>query len=483
MNAGYVRQIRVIDRDPAQPMPRPEALLAAFADDPRATFMRVCTHEQPARPILDVLGVDLFEAIRLDGRTNPFHSIRDKLKSRATPKDPTLPLFQGGAIGIFDYECVRYVEPVLAKVGNMSHPGIDAAVSFHRAYVLVDHTTQRILVVSGYFPNEESVAEGEKQAAKTLAYVTERVEHLLKQPEHTAAKTDDSAVVPLTDFKANLGRDAYVEGVQLLKEHIRAGDIFQAVLSDRFELDVACDPGALFTTLLRVAHAPYQFYFPTNEGVLVGSSPEMLVRVSNGTLETHPIAGTRPRGATPEEDAKLKRQLLRSTKENAEHIMLVDLARNDLGRVSTPGTVDVKEFRTLKIFPELYHLVSIVTGELAKGQHAIDALAACFPAGTLSGAPKVRAMHLLAEIEQHRRGVYGGAVILAGYDGDMESCISIRCARVEPKKVILQAGAGVVADSSPDKEYREVEHKTRGLRRAIASVLAAKQQPLKRTRA
>lgn len=473
MSAGFVHQSRVIERDPSQPLPRPEALLAAFADDPRATFMRVCTHEQPARPILDVLGVDLYEAIRLDGRTNPFNSIRDKLKSRATARDASLPMFQGGAIGIFDYECVRYVEPVLAKVGNMSHPGIDAAVSFHRTYVLVDHIGQRVLVLSGYFPKEESVVDGEKAVAASMANTIERVTKLLAQSETPVVKADDSQVVPLTDFRANLGREKYIAGVKKLKEHIRAGDIFQAVLSDRFELDIACDPYQLFQSLLRVASSPYQFYFPTNEGVLVGSSPEMLVRVEGRTLETHPIAGTRPRGANPAEDQKLKRQLLRSTKENAEHIMLVDLARNDLGRVSTPGTVDVREFRSLKIFPELYHLVSVVTGQLAPEKHAMDALAACFPAGTLSGAPKVRAMHLLAELEQHRRGVYGGAVILAGYDGDMESCISIRCARVEPKKVILQAGAGVVADSSPEKEYREVEHKTRGLRRAIASAVSA----------
>jgi anthranilate synthase component 1 len=349
----------------------------------------------------------------------------------------------------------------------MAHAGVDGDVTFHRAYVIIDHRAQRGFVIAGYFPQEESVQDGERAAKSALDTVFAKV---LSAQARPALKATEVTPLPMDAFAADLGYERFVAGVKILKEHIRAGDIFQAVLSDRFTLRTECQPLALFASLLAGSPSPYQFYVPTAEGMLVGSSPEMLVRAEDGELETHPIAGTRPRGTGAADAKRMKRQLSRSAKENAEHIMLVDLARNDLGRVSLPGSVTVRDFRDLKVYPELFHLVSVVVSELDPSKHAMDALAACFPAGTLTGAPKVRAMQLLAELEQTRRGVYGGIVAMAGYHGDLESCIAIRCARVTKDAVVLQAGAGIVADSSPDKEYLEVEHKTRALRRALARV-------------
>ncbi len=457
----------------------PETLIAAFADDPDAAFIRLASHDETSAPMLDVLGVMAYERCRLSGGENPFSAVRDRLVKRATTLTPGLPVFQGGAMGTFAYESVRHVEPSLAHVGTMAHAGVDADVTFHRAYVIIDHRAQRGFVIAGYFPHEESQESGERIAKAALDAVFAKVLSAQARPARTAAEVTP---IPLDAFHADLGLERFVARVKTLKEHIRAGDIFQAVLADRFTLALDCDPLAFFGTLIAGSASPYQFCLPTAEGMLVGSSPEMLVRAQDGELETHPIAGTRPRSADLEDAKRMKRQLSRSAKENAEHVMLVDLARNDLGRVSLPGSVTVKDFRDLKVYPELFHLVSVVVSELDPSRHALDALAACFPAGTLSGAPKVRAMKLLADLEQTRRGVYGGVVAMAGYHGDLESCIAIRCARVATGEVVLQAGAGIVADSNPEKEYREVEHKTRALRRALARLASRPQSPVSASR-
>lgn len=464
MKPGFVRMVREL---PFYGM-SPETLIAAFEDDADASFMRLASHDESSAPMLDVLGVMAYERCRFDGGENPFTAVRERVVRRQAPLQEGLPAFQGGAIGSFSYESVRHVEPSLKTAGTMAHAGVDADVIFHRAYVVIDHRAQRAFVMAGYFPHEESVQDGERLAKAALDTVFAKV---LSAQARPASKATDVTPLPMDAFTADLGYDRFVAGVRVLKEHIRAGDIFQAVLADRFTLRAACAPLALFSSLLAGSPSPYQFYVPTAEGMLVGSSPEMLVRAEAGELETHPIAGTRPRGAGAADAKRMKRQLSRSAKENAEHIMLVDLARNDLGRVSVPGSVTVRDFRDLKVYPELFHLVSVVISELDPERHALDALAACFPAGTLTGAPKVRAMKLLAELERTRRGVYGGVVVMAGYHGDLESCIAIRCARVTDSEVVLQAGAGIVADSSPDKEYLEVEHKTRALRRALARVV------------
>jgi anthranilate synthase component 1 len=258
-----------------------------------------------------------------------------------------------------------------------------------------------------------------------------------------------------------------MRGVRQLKENIRAGDIFQAVLSDKLSVPFGGDPLELFEELTRLSPAPYRFYFDSGEGVYLGASPELLLKARAGVLETHPIAGTRPRGRTPAEERRLESQLLRSEKERAEHLMLVDLARNDVGRVSEPGSVRVEEYMQIHKYSGVMHLVSRVTGKLLKGAGSIEALASCFPAGTLSGAPKIRAMQLLSELEPEPRGFYGGAVVAASFTGDLDSCISIRCIEVRGGRAIVQAGAGIVADSQPAREYDEITHKSRIARTAL----------------
>jgi len=282
------------------------------------------------------------------------------------------------------------------------------------------------------------------------------------------APLDDCPEVKIEEMKSLLGKEQYLVGVRKLKEHIGCGDIFQAVLSDRFTATFDGDPGDLFNVLSRLSPSPYQFYFPLNKKTFLGASPEMLLRIHGDTLETHPIAGTRRRGKTSEEDLSLELELMDDMKEKAEHIMLVDLARNDIGRVSKSGTVRVDSFMKTRRFSSVMHLVSRVLGDKKEGISSIEALAACFPAGTLSGAPKIRAMQLISELEPEPRNVYGGAMVAASFTGDLDSCIAIRSLEVGNGQVTLQVGAGIVADSIPEIEYEEVQHKSQMVRKALA---------------
>ena len=269
---------------------------------------------------------------------------------------------------------------------------------------------------------------------------------------------------------AGLGRSGFERGVRALKERIRAGDIFQGVLSDRFEAPCAAGPWRLFSALRRSSPAsPYLFLYKDGERAFLGASPERLVQVKDGLARNYPIAGTRPRGETPALDKKFERQLLQSPKERAEHLMLVDLARNDLGRVCRPGSVKVTQLMRLRRFSHVMHLVSEVEGRLERGKSPWDALAASFPAGTVSGAPKVRAMELLAGLEPKPRGFYAGAFFQRDLTGNVDSCIAIRSLELYKGRARLQAGAGIVADSRPAAEYQEVLNKLAGLRRALAS--------------
>ncbi|MBX6378353.1 MAG: anthranilate synthase component I family protein, partial [Clostridia bacterium] len=272
---------------------------------------------------------------------------------------------------------------------------------------------------------------------------------------------------------ANIRREAFCAAVEQAREYIRAGDIFQVVLSQRLERPMAVDPFQVYRVLRHLNPSPYLFYL-SFQGVpgcgdlrLVGSSPEMLVRVRGGVVETRPIAGTRPRGRTPEEDARLESELLRDEKERAEHMMLVDLGRNDVGRVAAPGSVQVSELLTVERYSHVMHLVSGVRGRLAPGRDAFDALAACFPAGTVSGAPKVRAMEIIDALEPTARGPYAGAVGYADLAGNLDTCIAIRTLVAVGGRAFVQAGAGIVADSAPEREYEESWNKARALLRAI----------------
>lgn len=262
-------------------------------------------------------------------------------------------------------------------------------------------------------------------------------------------------------------REGFLDGVRRLKEHITAGDIFQGVLSQRFVRPLKGSPFSVYRALRRINPSPYLFYLADPETTLAGSSPEMLVRCVDGALETHPIAGTRRRGADQVEDRRLAEELLTDPKERAEHVMLVDLGRNDLGRVSTSGSVEVASFAEVEHFSHVMHLVSKVRGRLADGFDALDALAAAFPAGTVTGAPKVRAMELLDELEPIRRGAYAGAVAYLDFAGNLDSCIAIRTLVARRGQAEVQAGAGIVADSEPESEYNETQAKAEAVMQAV----------------
>jgi len=255
--------------------------------------------------------------------------------------------------------------------------------------------------------------------------------------------------------------------VKTAKEYIAAGDIYQVVLSQRFEAEISTDPFTVYRALRHVNPSPYMYFLRIGKVSVVGSSPEMLVRVEGGMAQTHPIAGTRPRGRTEEEDVRLGEELKRNEKERSEHVMLVDLGRNDIGRVSEFGTVRVSKFMGLERYSHVMHLVSIVEGKLADDRDRLDALVACFPAGTVSGAPKVRAMEIIAELEPCRRGIYAGAVGYLDFAGNLDFCITIRTLVIAGQRAMVQAGAGIVADSNPSAEYQETQDKARALVRAL----------------
>jgi anthranilate synthase component 1 len=269
-------------------------------------------------------------------------------------------------------------------------------------------------------------------------------------------------------IRSNMERETYEAGVRSIKERIAAGDIYQAVLSQRFEADVTADPFTVYRALRHVNPSPYMYFIRMGGLAIVGSSPEMLVRVEGRRVETHPIAGTRPRGQSDGEDLRLAEELKRNEKERAEHVMLVDLGRNDLGRVCEYGTVKVPQYMSLERYSHVMHLVSTVDGRLADGCDHLDALVACFPAGTVSGAPKIRAMQILSELEPTRRDLYAGAVGYIDFAGNLDFCIAIRTITIRDGKARVQAGAGIVADSNPAAEYEETRDKARALLTALA---------------
>jgi anthranilate synthase component 1 len=269
------------------------------------------------------------------------------------------------------------------------------------------------------------------------------------------------------ELRSNLSRDVYESGVRTIKEHIAAGDIYQAVLSHRFEADVQADPLTIYRALRHVNPSPYMYFIRMGKSAIVGSSPEMLVRVEGRNAVMHPIAGTRPRGRTEEEDLRLADELKRSEKERAEHVMLVDLGRNDLGRVCEFGSVRVPQYMGLERFSHVMHLVSTVEGRLADDRDHFDALVSTFPAGTVSGAPKIRAMQILAELEPTRRDLYAGAVGYIDFAGNLDFCIAIRTIALNDGVARVQVGAGIVADSNPAAEYEETRDKARALLQAI----------------
>ncbi len=371
--------------------------------------------------------------------------------------------FIGGFVGYFGFDTIRLVERLpCALPGDPRLPL--ALLARFDAVAVFDHAHQRVLTVANEIEGEVDAAEAERSLARMAEVLTSAgAPGAVPIPAARSAPLE-----PPPTAEPSLSDEAFRAAVRRAKEHITAGDIFQVVLARRFLIRRRVEPLALYRALRVINPSPYMVLLETPDVALAGASPEMLVRKTGRTVETRPIAGTRPRGADPEGDRRLARDLLADPKERAEHVMLVDLGRNDLGRVAEPGSVEVASFMEIERYSHVMHIVSSVEGRLAEGKSALDALLACFPAGTLSGAPKIRAMEIIDELEPEPRGPYGGAVGYFSYSGDLDTCITIRTLVVEGEETSVTAGAGIVADSDPDAERRETENKAAGMLAAVA---------------
>ncbi len=397
---------------------------------------------------------------------NPFRGLAEIVGKKSVAPLPNLPVFVGGAVGYFSYDAVRYLERLPdAPPDDLGVPEAYFAVT--DTLVVFDHLRHKVLVVSLVDAARLRNVEGEGFAAayRRAADDIRRVSERLSAPLVRRALPSGSGRF---EISSNFTRTAYEEAVERAKEYIRAGDAFQIVPSQRFSAEIGdLDPLLLYRGLRTVNPSPYMTYLKLGDLALVGASPEPLVRVEGRRVMTRPIAGTRRRGATPEEDVALAEELLADEKERAEHVMLVDLGRNDLGRVSEIGSVEVVRFMEVERYSHVMHIVSTVEGDLREDLTALDALAAAFPAGTVSGAPKVRAMEIIDELEPTRRGPYAGAIGYYGVDGRLDTCITLRTALLKDGVASFQAGGGVVADSVPSLEYEETRNKARAMARAL----------------
>jgi len=387
-------------------------------------------------------------------------TLRELMNSFQSPFVPGLPRFTGGAVGYFGYETAAWFEPTAARVGAGPSIGDDAGFMVFDTVLAFDHVQHRILLISNarISPDEDLRSLYQFACAK-IEFLQSELERALSLKRPAGGEN-----VTLTP---NMSQDAYESIVKRAKEYIAAGDIYQVVLSRRFEAEVSVDAFTVYRALRHVNPSPYMFFIRMGERSIVGASPEMLVRVEGRHAVTHPIAGTRRRGATDEEDQRLAEELKRNEKERAEHVMLVDLGRNDIGRVCDYGTVRVPTFMALEKYSHVMHMVSVVEGQLAEGRDRLDALVSCFPAGTVSGAPKVRAMQIINELEPSGRGLYAGAVGYLDFAGNLDFCIAIRSILLEHGKVYIQSGGGIVADSNPTAEFEETRDKARAMIRAL----------------
>lgn len=389
----------------------------------------------------------------------PFTAMRSLLcEYGLPPHTEAMPRFCGGAVGYFGYDNVGLIEPVgEPPKDDLDLP--DTYLQFMENIVIFDHFSHEIhLMVNRPIPDDEEPHMVEQAASESLQKMMAKLSAPLPKTEEAMTENTVTSMP-----QGNLSKSDFIQRVKKAKEYILAGDIFQVVLSQRFAVAVEEEPFAIYRRLRSLNPSPYMFFLRFEDVTLVGASPEMLVRVEGKTVTTRPIAGTRRRGNSEEEDRALESELVIDTKEMAEHVMLVDLGRNDIGRVACYGTVEVKEYAKVERFSHVMHLVSEVTGELAQGQGAIEALEACFPAGTLTGAPKVRAMQIINELETVKRGPYGGAVGYIDFTGNMDTCITIRTMVIKDRTAYIQTGAGIVADSVPETEYQETIHKAQAM--------------------
>ena len=390
---------------------------------------------------------------------DPLEVVGNLLLANRSPQIDGAPKFTGGFLGYFSYDTVRYIEPTLTHTPPDDLKMPDILLFKCKEIVAFDHLTHKLSVtvnVSTQGDFEANYALGVGKAEKILGEIT-RFNYVYKE--------DLESTEPV--IRSNISKERYLENVEEAKRLIREGDIFQVVLSNRFEVENAPDAFNIYRMLRSTNPSPYMYFLKTKDFAIAGASPEMLVNVENGRITTKPIAGTIPRGKDAGGDKVNEARLLADEKERAEHTMLVDLGRNDIGKVSVFGTVEVPQFMTIEKYSQLFHLTSQVEGELRKDKSLIDALKAVLPAGTLSGAPKVRAMEIIDRLETTKRNLYGGTIGYISFAGVMDTCIAIRTVLVQGGKAYIQAGAGIVHDSIPEKEYQECETKAKALIRAI----------------
>ncbi len=430
-----------------------------------------------------ILGVDPATVLRSKGKNieifedkvlrllegDPLNELKRLMSRYRTAPVEGAPRFCGGAIGYIGYDVVRHIER-LPDTSPQELDVYDLFFIFTDTFIVFDNVEHRIKVISNAFIDEGTDVERE------YAKATGKIDALIRTLRVVAPQA--GAPVPIkVEFankkaeiehkKSNFTRAGFCKAVDRAKEYIAAGDIIQTVLSQRFSTRLDVDPFDIYRALRVINPSPYLFFLRLDGLTIVGSSPELLVRVEGAQVNVKPLAGTRKRGAGPDEDMELEQELLRDPKERAEHIMLVDLGRNDLGRICAAGTVEVDELMSVERYSHVMHIVSNVKGTLTQGNGPFEALRACFPAGTLTGAPKIRAMEIIEELEPSKRGVYGGAVGYFSYSGNMDMCIAIRTMVIKDNRIHVQAGAGIVADSVPEKEYEETQNKAMGVFKAI----------------
>ncbi|KRA76618.1 anthranilate synthase [Lysobacter sp. Root667] len=426
----------------------------------------------PAKRVYAFAGHTLFvtelgELIETHTVEDPFAEVERLRAAHSVPRIEGLPGYTGGLVGWFGFECIQYIEPRLAgpqadgssKPDELGTP--DILLMQSEEVAVFDNLKGRLYLIVHADPSEP---QAYARANRRLDQLTHRLRHAgAGYPE-----TLDSVGLEEDDFVSGFTREGFIAAVEKSKELIRAGDIFQVVLSQRLSVPFKARPVDVYRALRALNPSPYMYFLDVGETQVVGSSPEILVRLQDGEITVRPIAGTRPRGKTVEEDNALEAELLADPKERAEHLMLIDLGRNDVGRVAEPGTVQVGEQFVIERYSHVMHIVSEVTGRLKPGLSYAEVLRATFPAGTVSGAPKIRALEVIRELEPIKRNVYSGAVGYIGWHGDADTAIAIRTAVIQDGRLTIQAGAGIVYDSDPQKEWEETMNKGRALFRAVA---------------
>lgn len=388
---------------------------------------------------------------------HPGAFIREILKQYRSPRLEGLPPFTGGLVGYFSYDYIKYSEPTLKLSAKDSEGFRDVDLMLFDKVIAFDNLRQKIILIVN--AKTEDLHTAYPRAIRELNEMAALV--------RSGEKAEIQPLKITSDYRYLFSKEEYCQMVNRAKDHIREGDIFQVVLSNRIEADIEGSLFDLYRVLRTTNPSPYMFYFSSDDIEIAGASPETLVKLEDGRLYTYPLAGTRPRGRTAEEDAELEKELLCDEKERAEHNMLVDLGRNDIGKVSRIGSVKVEQYMNIERYSHVMHIGSTVSGMEREDKDALDAVDAILPAGTLSGAPKLRACEIINELEDNKRGIYGGAIGYLDFTGNMDTCIAIRLAFAKNKKIFIRSGAGIVADSVPENEYQECINKAKAVMQAL----------------